>query len=171
LNLEQAIKTALEYEGKVYKTYLDATEQSTSGVGKRVFGALAEEEKGHIQYLRERLEEWQKDGRITVAKLGTVVPSKKALDEGVEKLRAKVGGNPSGTHDAELELLQKALQVEVETGNFYKQMVRALDADGQKMFARFVEIEEGHQAIVQAEIDCVSGMGFWFDSREFSLEM
>jgi len=35
---------------------------------------------------------------------------------------------------------------------------------------RFVEIEEGHRAIVQAEIDCVSGLGFWFDTAEFKLE-
>ena len=40
----------------------------------------------------------------------------------------------------------------------------------QEMFRRFVEIEEGHQKIVQAEIDCVSGAGFWFDSMEFKLE-
>jgi hypothetical protein len=33
-----------------------------------------------------------------------------------------------------------------------------------------VEIEEGHQAIVQAEIDSVSGMGVWFDTMELSLE-
>ena len=26
------------------------------------------------------------------------------------------------------------------------------------------------EAIVQAEIDCVSGGGFWFDCMEFSLE-
>jgi hypothetical protein len=38
------------------------------------------------------------------------------------------------------------------------------------LFQRFVEIEQGHLAIVQAEIDSVSGLGFWFDMREFDLE-
>ena len=49
-------------------------------------------------------------------------------------------------------------------------MVSKLDGDGKTLFERFVEIEEGHQAIVQAEIDCVSGLGFWFDTLEFRLE-
>jgi hypothetical protein len=49
--------------------------------------------------------------------------------------------------------------------------VRTLDSEGQQLFERFVEIEEGHKAIVQAEIDCLSGSGFWFDTPEFSLEL
>ncbi len=50
----------------------------------------------------------------------------------------------------------------------YKQMVATLDAEGKSLFERFVEIEEGHLAIVQAEIDMVSGTGYWFDTAEFS---
>ena len=50
-------------------------------------------------------------------------------------------------------------------------MVQTLDDQGRALFARFVEIEGGHLAIVQAEIDCVSGSSFWFDTAEFSLEM
>ena len=37
-------------------------------------------------------------------------------------------------------------------------------------FGRFLEIEQGHQAIVRAEIDALTGMGFWFDFQEFDLE-
>jgi hypothetical protein len=33
-----------------------------------------------------------------------------------------------------------------------------------------VEIEAGHEAIVQAEIDALNGLGFWFDFTEFRLE-
>jgi rubrerythrin len=67
--------------------------------------------------------------------------------------------------------VRNALAVEAETSGFYKEMVRALDGDGRRLFERFVEIEEGHQAIVQAEIDSVSGTGVWFDTKEFNLEM
>jgi hypothetical protein len=35
---------------------------------------------------------------------------------------------------------------------------------------RCLEIEEGHVAIVQADIDAVSGIGFWFDVKEFDLD-
>lgn len=38
------------------------------------------------------------------------------------------------------------------------------------MFRHFLEIEDGHTAIVQAEIDALEGNGFWFDFAEFDLE-
>ena len=38
------------------------------------------------------------------------------------------------------------------------------------MFARFLEIEDGHVAIVQAELDFISDNGFWFDFQEFDME-
>ena len=48
-------------------------------------------------------------------------------------------------------------------------MVNELPAEARPLFRRFVEIEEGHEKIVQAEIDSVSGLGFWFDIQEFDL--
>jgi hypothetical protein len=49
-------------------------------------------------------------------------------------------------------------------------MVAELDSTGQQLFERFIAIEEGHQTVVQAEIDSLSGFGFWLDFREFSPE-
>jgi hypothetical protein len=49
-------------------------------------------------------------------------------------------------------------------------MVTELDAAGRELFSHFLEIEQGHQAIVQAEIDALTGLGFWFDFAEFKLE-
>ena len=66
-------------------------------------------------------------------------------------------------------MLEKALEVEQETSDFYKRMVLELPEEGQELFMRFVEIEEGHKAIVQAEIDSVIGLGYWFDMPEFNL--
>jgi len=170
MTLEEAIKTAIEYESRVYKTYLEAMDQATSEVGKRIFKTLGEEEKGHLKYLRDRLDEWRDSGAITVAPLGTAVPGRAEIAEEVDRLRSTVSAEPDAKHDAELELLKKALAVEVETSGFYKRMVSEMTAQGQEMFQRFVEIEEGHQAIVQAEIDAVNGLGFWFDMPEFNLE-
>ncbi len=49
-------------------------------------------------------------------------------------------------------------------------MVAELDGPGQQMFARFLEIEQGHRTIVQAQLDAVSGLGYWFDIQEFRFE-
>ena len=174
MELDEAIKTAIEYEAGVHRTYQEAMQRTDDPKGKRFFEVLRDEEMEHLKYLRERLEEWSQTGKVEVAKLGTAIPSHEAIDHGLQGLRERLSGEATtgkGRHMTELDLLKKALDVEAETSNFYKEMVRTLDAEGQEMFRRFVEIEEGHQAIVQAEIDCVNGLGFWFDSREFSLEM
>ena len=169
MKLGQAIKTALEYEIGVHKVYLDAMQQTTDEAAKRVFEVLSAEETGHIGYLRSRLDEWQKTGHITLQKLETAIPKKAAIDKGLNKLRKTVKPKPT-VQTAELQVLKRALEVEIQTSNFYEEMVRTLNGDGKKLFERFVEIEKGHQAIVQAEIDSVTGLGFWFDTEEFRLE-
>jgi rubrerythrin len=70
----------------------------------------------------------------------------------------------------ELEMLKKALALEIEATRFFTRMVSELADEERRLFSRFVEIESGHEAIVQAEIDAVTGLGFWFDYTEFRLE-
>jgi rubrerythrin len=149
-------------------------QRATDAKAKRFFEVLRDEEMGHLKYLRERLEEWTQTGKIQVATLDTVIPSREVIDHGLQEIREMLATeSPSGKgrHMTELDLLKKALDVEADTSNFYREMVRTLDGDGRRLFERFVEIEEGHQAIVQAEIDSVTGTGTWFDTKEFSLEM
>jgi len=66
-------------------------------------------------------------------------------------------------------MLRKALKLEQETSKFYARMVAEMGEDG-KLFARFLEIEEGHQSIVQAEIDYLEKSGHFFDFQEFTME-
>jgi rubrerythrin len=170
MKLEEAIKIALQYEAGVHKIYLEAMGKTADPDAHRIFKVLCDEEMGHIEYLRQRLGEWERTGKIVVKKLGTAIPQKQAINEGLQELRKTMKPKPS-PHRAELELLRRALEAEIQTSKFYKEMVAALDGDGQALFKRFVEIEEGHEAIVQAEIDSVSNLGFWFDTPEFRLEM
>jgi rubrerythrin len=170
MKLEEAIKTALEYEVGVHGIYLEAMEKTADPDAQRIFKVLCDEEMGHVAYLKNRLEEWERTGKIVVKKLGTSIPEKKAISEGLQEMRKTLKPKPT-QHRAELELLRRALDAEIKTGKFYKEMVATLDGEGQALFKRFVEIEEGHEAIVQAEIDSVSNLGFWFDTSEFRLEM
>ncbi|MGD0511340.1 MAG: hypothetical protein ABSA33_05895 [Candidatus Micrarchaeaceae archaeon] len=168
--MDNAIRTALEYEAGVHKAYLEAMDKTSNEAGKRVFRALADEEMGHIKYLKERLDEWQKTGKINVKKLGTSIPTREVISKSLQDLRKTV--KPKATKlTLELELLKKALETERKTSLFYKEMVSKLDGEGQELFRRFVEIEEGHEAIVQAEIDCVSNSGVFMDQLEFGLEV
>jgi rubrerythrin len=167
MTIDEAIQTALQYEGRVCVVYHDAMERSQDPVGRKVFKILNDEETGHVRYLTEKLEEWKKAGKVHATKLSTALPTAKEIKTAIKSLQGKV---TSPLPETELQLLRRALDIEIETSEFYQKMVRALPIDEKALFERFVEIEEGHKAIVQAEIDCVTGLGFWFDIAEFRLE-
>jgi rubrerythrin len=169
MTIEEAINTSLEFERKVHGLYEAAAKNAGDAIAKKVFATLAQEEQGHVAYLESRLAEWQKDGCLSPEKLRTVLPSAERIRAGVGRMRAQVR-REAGSHDAELASLYQALAAEDETSAFYLRMVRELPAEGQSLFSRFLEIEDGHGAIVQAEIDSVKHMGFWFDLKEFDLE-
>ena len=167
MTIEQAIKTGIEYELEVRHVYADAAKKFQDPVARKVFSVLADEEDRHVQYLEARLEEWERDGKVTAATLETTIPSKEAIDAALAKLTARMSQQDFGV---ELEMLKKALKLEQDATAFFQQMVTQLDHEGAKLFERFVEIEVGHEAIVQAEIDAITGLGFWFDYGEFTLE-
>lgn len=167
MQIEQAIQTALEYENKIRDLYLKAMKEAKSDAGRKVFRVLAKEEQHHVDYLKKRLEEWKKNGKINPEKLQTLIPSAQEIEKEIEHLPA----NFSETEKhLELELLQQALDLETATGNFYKKMASEMTQEAQKMFTNFLQIEDNHRSIVLAEMDSLNGMGFWLHVREFDLE-
>lgn len=167
MTLDEAIQTALQYEGRVIATYLDAMRRSRNPIGKKVFKTLNEEEVGHVRYLKEKLDELAKTGRIKPSRLATSIPPAEKIGAALKNHR---GNTESPVPEEELNLLRRVLNVEVETCEFYRKLAKELPPEDASLFERFVEIEEGHRAIVQAEIDSISGSGFWFDVPEFRLE-
>ena len=167
MTIEEAIKIALEFETQVRQVYYNAAEGATDPVGKRIFKVLAKEEQGHLEYLRSKLDEWKKSGTLTAERLNTVIPSRERIRKGISTLEARGSGDERG---GELQMLTRVLEMEAKTCDFYKRMVKELPQEGRELFAHFVEIEEGHLAIVRAEIDYLSKTGYWFDFKEFDME-
>jgi len=167
MTLEEALKTAIEYETKVVAVYRGACDKIQNPVGQRVFRVLAREEEGHVAYLKSRLDQWWKDGKIDIHGLETAIPSKSAIDRAAGELRTDM---PKKAVDVELELLNKALDIEKKTSEYYGKLVKEIPGEEKKLFKRFLEIEVGHQAIVEAEMNSVKGLGVWFDMDEFRLE-
>jgi len=167
VNIEEAIKTAIGYEKRVVAVYEEAADASTEPVGRRVFGLLGKEERNHVAFLEVRLADWRAKGRLDAGGLETAIPDKHAIENAVAELESKLEPKEM---PAEAAMLEKARQVEIETSAFYKKMVAELPEEGRGFFARFVEIEEGHLAIVEAELNAVRGSGFYFDMAEFDLE-
>ncbi len=168
IRLDEAITTAIAFEKKVLKVYLDAEKNAVDPAGQKIFHHLAKEEAGHVAYLESRLSEWEKGGHIVLEELRTIVPDKARIAEGRKRTAKPMRGKPASS--TEVEYLQRALAAEKETSAFYRKMVSELAEERRKLFARFLEIEEGHVAIVEAELDAVSGSGFWFGMEEFDVE-
>jgi rubrerythrin len=167
MTLEEAIKTAIAYEIETQRLYQEAHQMVSDPIGKRIFQALADDEQNHVAYLKDRLEQWQKTGQLSPEKLETSLPEKEIILQGVKKLSSRMARED---RNDEKQMLSKALSVEIETSNFYEQMAAEMPAGGRQMFARFLEIEAGHIAIVQAELDYISHTGYWFDVKEFDME-
>jgi rubrerythrin len=166
MTLEEAIRTAIDYETRVRDVYLDNVGKIADEAGRRVFKVLGDEEQGHLDYLNARLEEWHKTGKVSPDRLDTMIPSPERINEGLKRLDDHLSERDYGT---EREMLKKALSLEQETSDFYRRMVDEMKSDAE-LFARFLEIEEGHRAIVEAELDYLNRTGTFFDFQEFTLE-
>jgi rubrerythrin len=167
MKIDEAIRTAIDYEIKVRDVYLDAAGRAGDPIGRRVFALLGQEEQNHVSYLEARLAGWRESGRLCLDDIGSLVPPIDRIREAAASLAARLGG-PGPAPEA--ELLERARQVEIETSDYYQRMVDSLEADEREFFARFLEIERGHLAIVDAELTAVKGLGYWFDMPEFDLE-
>ena len=160
MTLQEAIGTALEYEVKVRDHYLKSAKVLEDPKGKGLFELLSKEEQGHVEYLEHCLTEWKKTGKISAGPVKSLLPRGVAwIDEAKKRLSKRPG-----------KRVATGTEYEKEASGFYRSMVSTLPQGERDMFAAFLTIEDGHVALVQAQLDSVQGLGFWFDSMEFRLE-
>jgi rubrerythrin len=167
MTIEEAIKTAIEFETRIRDIYQEATAAVEDEVGKRIFETLCKDEQHHIDYLQHTLRQWQATGTIVPEKLDSVVPSQEIVNREAEKVKSLVAKDFLGI---KRQMLSKALETEIETSAFYQKMVNELSAEGRALFERFLEIENNHIKTVQFELDYLSKTGYWFDIKEFDME-
>jgi len=167
MTLEEAIKTAVDYETRIRDIYREAAEKISDPRGKKILQFLGDDEQLHIEYLLDRLELWGKTGKLSDKKLESSIPSIETIQKGAEKVKSHMSQE---NRRGEIEILSKALKAEVETSNFYERMVNELSDEGQRMFARFLEIEKNHIDAVQFELDYITKTGYLFDFKEFDME-
>lgn len=166
MTLEEAIVTALENENRVRDFYAQAARECPDPKGRGFFEMMAHDEQGHVEYLTAKLAEWRADGALKEEALGTAVPSR----EWIERVRAKMEASAAkGDMGYEADRLHTALRLELEVSDFYRGLTQTVP-EGAAMFRRFQEIEDGHTAIVQAELDVVQRSGYFYDFQEFNQE-
>lgn len=169
MTLQEAIGTALDFEVKVRDHYVKGAKALEDPKGKALFELLGREEQGHVDYLEHCLAEWKKSGKLSADPVTSLLPKGIAwIDAAKKKLQQRPGKRTASA--GELESVKLALQYEKEASGFYRTLVGTLPPAEREMFAAFLAIEDGHVALVQAQLDAVTGLGFWFDTMEFNLE-
>jgi rubrerythrin len=167
MRIDEAILTAIEYETRIRDHYLASVDRIRNTAGRRVFELLAGEEQGHIDYLLACLGRWRRDGVVGSFSLSSAMPPASELTRALRPVEGQV---PEPVLDDERQILSVALNMERETSDFYRRLVAQLEGGYREFFSRFLEIEDGHVAVVQAEIDYLSSNGCWFDFIEFNQE-
>jgi rubrerythrin len=167
MTIEEAIKTALRYETRIRDVYRVAAQKVVEPAGKGFLETMAEDEQRHLDYLVDRLEHWKKTGRLTLPKLETAIPSDASIASQMGRFKSEMSKKARGDQK---RLLSRALKVEIETSNFYKNLVGEMSGQSQALFARFLVIENRHIAAVQMQLDFASKTGYWFDMKEFDME-
>jgi rubrerythrin len=161
MELQEVLSVAIQYEREVGDHYAQCARNIDDPRGQRVFAALAREEQGHLVYLEHRLAELRSTGLIQVLELPTVLP-------GVAWIQAQARTIPSpgpeaGDGGPELVFLRQALELELKTSAFNRDLIGQLDAGYRGLFTRFLDIEDGHVALIRAQIDALAGQGRWLD--------
>ncbi len=166
MELEKAIVTALDYEVRIRDLYLNLAETTQNEEGETLFTALRDDEQRHVDYLTHLLDQWQQKGTVADDELATAIPSKAQIEKSLEKLQPVANRDD---HKMEQQMLSKALAMEVATSRFYQQLVADMDEQYRGLFVRFLEIENAHIDLVQAQLDYITGTGYWFDMKEFDM--
>ncbi|MGA6926489.1 MAG: ferritin family protein [Desulfosarcina sp.] len=167
MELEAAINSALAFESRIRDLYVEAVRRTDDPAGKKIFQTLADDEQHHVDYLESRLDQWRRQGRITIDELHSLVPDKAAIRKETARLQSKIREDARGLKQ---QMLSQALKMEIETSRFYRELVDRVSEDHRAMFARFLEIEENHVEAVQFELDHVTQTGFWYGFEEFDME-
>jgi rubrerythrin len=144
-----------------------AAQKVSETAGKSFLETMAEDEQHHLDYLLDRLEHWNKTGELTLPKLETAIPSDESIAKQMGRFKSEISKKAGGDQK---RILSRALKVEIETSEFYKEMVGEMTGQSQAMFARFLVIENRHIAAVQMQLDYATKTGYWFDMKEFDME-
>jgi len=104
-------------------------------------------------------------GRST-ERLESILSNKAFIRKVAGDLKSKI---KEDTRGIEQQMLPRALEMEIDTSDFYEHLVEQFPSDQKKMFKRFLEIENNNIEVVQFELDHISKTGFWFGFEEIDL--
>ncbi len=156
-----AVEMANKMEVDAIKFYTEAAGKTKHPVGKRMFLAVAEDEKRHLEMVKNIIK-----GLHITAKDVSPMRNIKSIFESMKKdMMQRV----EATRD-ELESFKIAMQMEKEGVEFYKKSAASVKTDKEKdLFDRLIKEEEQHYAIFSNTYFHLSNTGSWFLWEEHAI--
>lgn len=167
MSSEEIFATAIEYEKKIHKFYLDAVDIIDDVKGQSFFKELAADELAHVAFLEYSLDQLKEKKEIDLDKLKFSLPSKETIENQIEKMKGEIPERMLGDIK---RVLSSALKIEVETSNFYKKACEESEGSIKLILEKFYEIEQNHVDLVQFELDMAMHSGHWLDYMEIDME-
>jgi rubrerythrin len=160
----QALQTAIQMEidGKAY--YLKASQQSGNELGKKLLKTLAAEEDVHRQTFERIYKAIRKEKDW---------PKTDFEPDGGRSLRtifaqaAGQGGSKARAADSELDAVKKAMDMENETYDFYKQREQAATYKAEREFYQTLSAQEKeHHLVLLDYYEYLKDPTAWFVEKE-----
>ena len=163
----KALEIAINAEKTGLKTYLDFGYKTKDESGKNMFLRLASDELEHMTILEKQRESIQEKECWISVKL-----EKSEIEKLTPVLKTKTQKIKGSEGLDQMSALRTALDLEDRAIKFYREQAQAsIDPKAKDMYERLVKMEQAHYELIQAEIDYIEKTGFWFNLREFSLEL
>ena len=149
-NLKELLIEAMNSEIKAKEFYLNASSKAKSNAGKSFFKELADFEQNHFEKVKEIIDEYTKDERITCTE-----PCQEILS-----IKSEVDGEIEPNKDEIIEILDLAIKSEMEAQKRYQKIAEMMDdEEGKKIFNILANEEKNHQQILEHEIYHISNKG------------
>lgn len=147
------------------RQYLRFALRTRNVAGKDMFARLASDELEHASLFERLIHAIKETGTCSVDE-ATDLPAASLIPLLADSTRRIKG--ESGLDD--ISALETALELENRAAAFYS--IASDNAAGslRLVLRRLAEIEAGHAALIQAELDSIRQDGFWFGMPEFTLE-
>jgi len=159
--------TALKYEEEIRDLYYSAVNTIDDERGKLIFKSLGDDEQSHVDFLLYSLEQLKADQSIDPKLLQSTIPEVELINKNIEKMKAEIPQQMLGDIKT---VLNKALKLEKETSDFYREARDKSEGPVKDILSKFLEIEDRHVDVVQIEIDHANNSGMWFNFMEVNLE-
>ncbi len=155
------IEIAIKMEKDAIDFYTTAAGKTTNPVGRKMFLAITEDEKRHLEFLSQLF----KGMEILVNDVSPMVNIKTVFEEMKDDMLQKVG-----VTDDELEAFKIAMQMEKEGKAFYeKALLKVKTGKEEELFERLIKEEQEHYDIFANTYSFLSDTGNWFMWEEHSI--